>query len=138
MGLFRKMTSIGTGGLVDFRSDKERTARYAKQLRNEARIQNRMLRRAGTPSVLTDSLPELERLADLHRRGDLTDDEFRAAKAKILGVTSGPPPAPVPAYNHRSLPPPAPDAPPGWYPDPIGRGQRWWGGPDGWASHPRP
>jgi hypothetical protein len=29
---------------------------------------------------------ELERLADLHRQGLLTDDEFNAAKAKLLGI----------------------------------------------------
>jgi len=29
---------------------------------------------------------ELQRLADLHAAGTLTDDEFAAAKAKILGI----------------------------------------------------
>ena len=33
---------------------------------------------------------ELERLADLHVRGALTDDEFAAAKAKILGTSLTP------------------------------------------------
>lgn len=40
MGLFRKVTSVSTGGLVDFRSDKERTARYTKQTRNELKKLN--------------------------------------------------------------------------------------------------
>ena len=31
MGLFRKMSSVMTAGAVDFRSDKERTARYTKK-----------------------------------------------------------------------------------------------------------
>lgn len=37
MGMIRKYMSVGTAGLIDFRSDKERTARYAKQTRNEVR-----------------------------------------------------------------------------------------------------
>ena len=33
-----------------------------------------------------DNLDELEKLADLHEKGILTDEEFAAAKAKILGL----------------------------------------------------
>lgn len=51
MGLFRKITSIGTVGLVDFRSDKERTAAYTRSTRNAARKQNRILRKQGRPVV---------------------------------------------------------------------------------------
>ena len=39
MGLIRKVTSMSTLGLVDFRSDKERQARYAKQTRDAQREQ---------------------------------------------------------------------------------------------------
>jgi hypothetical protein len=47
---------------------------------------------------------ELERLADLHARGALTDEEFAAAKAKILGTSppshaSGRDPATFPAVE---------------------------------------
>jgi hypothetical protein len=41
MGFFRKAASISTAGLIDFRSDKERTARYARQTRNAVREQTR-------------------------------------------------------------------------------------------------
>lgn len=34
---------------------------------------------------MADLTGELERLAALHRAGSLTDDEFRAAKARLLG-----------------------------------------------------
>jgi hypothetical protein len=51
MGFFRKVTSVSTGGLVDFRSDKERTARKtakgaraAKKLNKLIAEQNRLLR----------------------------------------------------------------------------------------------
>lgn len=33
-----------------------------------------------------DTTAELERLASLHTSGALTDDEFAAAKAKLLGI----------------------------------------------------
>lgn len=39
MGMTRKTMSVLSLGLIDFWSDKERTARYAKQTRNAARKQ---------------------------------------------------------------------------------------------------
>jgi hypothetical protein len=39
MGLIRKAASVSTFGLIDFRSDKERQARYAKQTREAQREQ---------------------------------------------------------------------------------------------------
>lgn len=44
MGLFRKTLSVSSFGLIDFRSDKERTARYTRQMRDEQRRQTAMLR----------------------------------------------------------------------------------------------
>ena len=38
---------------------------------------------AGQEPSMTD---QLNQLADLHRRGVLSDDEFAAAKAKLLGI----------------------------------------------------
>ncbi|TMK99182.1 MAG: SHOCT domain-containing protein [Actinobacteria bacterium] len=44
------------------------------------------------------TIHELERLADLHRRGALGDDEFAAAKSKLLGTSLAPkPPEKAPA-----------------------------------------
>jgi hypothetical protein len=37
------------------------------------------------PASGNDDIGELQRLADLHSSGALTDDEFAAAKAKVLG-----------------------------------------------------
>lgn len=42
MGIIRKTMSVGTLGLVDFRSDKERTARYTRHTRNAVRAQSKM------------------------------------------------------------------------------------------------
>ena len=44
MGMMRKITSVSTFGLVDFRSDKEKAARYTKQTRDSAREQEKMMR----------------------------------------------------------------------------------------------
>jgi hypothetical protein len=38
------------------------------------------------PSQGTDVTAELKRLADLHAQGALSDEEFAAAKSKVLGV----------------------------------------------------
>jgi hypothetical protein len=44
MGAIRKLTSMSSLGLVDFRSDKERTAAYTKGARKEARKQTGLLK----------------------------------------------------------------------------------------------
>lgn len=38
------------------------------------------------PALTDDSMAELERLGKLHSSGVLTDEEFAAAKAKVLGL----------------------------------------------------
>lgn len=38
------------------------------------------------PPAAPDVTGELKRLADLHAQGVLTDEEFSAAKAKLLGT----------------------------------------------------
>jgi hypothetical protein len=41
---------------------------------------------APAPAAGGDTTAELERLSSLHQSGALTDDEFSAAKAKLLGI----------------------------------------------------
>jgi hypothetical protein len=38
------------------------------------------------PSAAESQMDDLQRLATLHSQGVLTDDEFAAAKAKVLGL----------------------------------------------------
>lgn len=40
---------------------------------------------APPPAAEPDLTEELKKLADLHEQGILTDDEFAAAKAKLIG-----------------------------------------------------
>ncbi len=44
MGMIRKTMSLTTLGLVDFRSDKERTAAYTKAAKKEAKKQTKIMR----------------------------------------------------------------------------------------------
>lgn len=46
MGFTRKVLSVSTVGLVDFRSDKERTAAYAKASKKEAKKQTKLMKKA--------------------------------------------------------------------------------------------
>ncbi|MFJ4091664.1 hypothetical protein ACIPYS_08790 [Kitasatospora sp. NPDC089913] len=46
MGVFRKLTSMGTFGLVDFRSDKERIARNTRRTVKELRKQTKLMKEA--------------------------------------------------------------------------------------------
>jgi Short C-terminal domain len=41
---------------------------------------------APAPAPETDTIAELERLSRLHESGALSDEEFAAAKARVLGV----------------------------------------------------
>ena len=90
MGLMRKALPLGTGGLapVKANSKKERTAKAAEK---QVRLQQQALRTAGPAArpvaqpAKASTASELERLAGLHASGALSDSEFAAAKAKILG-----------------------------------------------------
>lgn len=66
MGLFRKLTSIGTGGVVDFRSDKERIALYGRQTRNEIRRQGRTNDQAAQLAAENELLRQQLEQARLH------------------------------------------------------------------------
>ena len=64
----------------------------------QQRVQNEQIqhaysatRRVEPDAPASPGLPvdQLEKLAELHRSGVLTDDEFSAAKAKVLGSDGG-------------------------------------------------
>lgn len=44
MGIIRKTMSVSTAGLIDFRSDKERTAAYSRGTRTQAKKQTKLMR----------------------------------------------------------------------------------------------
>jgi len=126
MGFMRKALLIATGGLSGLvfkdNSKMKRTATAAeKQVRPKKQTKitrpkpqaarrpkpqaaRRPKRQAARTSTVNGTAKELERLADLQGRGALTDEEFAAAKAKILGtglasLASGRGPATFPAVE---------------------------------------
>ena len=111
MGIFRKITSITTGGMVDLKSDKERIASNTKKIAKESEKQTKIMKReefkqrvleqqaqqrrlgqessvptVSTPEVDVNSsrLTQLKALGDLRDSGVLTAEEFELEKARIL------------------------------------------------------
>jgi hypothetical protein len=100
MGLFRKMTSVSTLGAVDFRSDKERTARKsakgaraAKRTAAEARQQTALLREQnrllaaqnGRPAEQAASVEErLRELDRLLKAGVISAQEHSTRRAEVI------------------------------------------------------
>jgi hypothetical protein len=123
MGFMRKALSIasfGLSGLVfkDNSQDKSpakvaekqvRPQKQTKVIRSKPQAARRRKPQAARTAAQTAgsgkrTAKELERLADLHGRGELTDAEFAAGKAQILGTSltsraSGTDPATFPAVE---------------------------------------
>ena len=59
-------------------------AQYEQQMGQQAMAQQQYAQPAAEPA--SDPNAELQNLANLHTQGVLTDEEFAAAKAKILGI----------------------------------------------------
>jgi len=86
MGLLRMATRTavvaGTATAVSGRVARRQSARYAQ----EDAQQYQQQAQAAPPEAEDDSAAQLQNLAQLHSQGVLTDEEFAAAKAKILGI----------------------------------------------------
>ena len=102
MGVFRKLTSISTLGLVDLRSDKERIAKNtklgykaqqdanalaARQLATQQAALAEAQASSRTPAARPGEISvveELKGLAQLRDSGVLTEAEFETQKARLL------------------------------------------------------
>ncbi|MDF2753525.1 MAG: hypothetical protein K0S82_1908 [Gaiellaceae bacterium] len=84
MGLLRMATRTavvaGTATAVSGRVHRRQAARWEQQDAQQYAEQ------APPPEPEDDSAAQLQNLAQLHTQGVLTDEEFAAAKAKILGI----------------------------------------------------
>lgn len=116
VGLIRKTMSLSTMGLVDFRSDKERTARYTRQTRNATRAQ----------------VAQNMRALDLQRE-QLAQAHVHHVEAQAQRIA----PLNAQAVLGTGNPPPPPGPPAGWYPDQVTGVQRWWDG-SRWTEHTQP
>jgi Short C-terminal domain len=67
------------------KQQRERRRTAVERQRQRETDQQRQQNQAGR-AAQNDAVSELERLAALHQSGALDDDEFRAAKARIIGT----------------------------------------------------
>jgi hypothetical protein len=85
MGLLRMATRTavvaGTATAVSGRVARRQAARYGQQDAQQA-----PQAAAPPPVPEDDATAQLQSLANLHAQGVLTDEEFAASKAKILGI----------------------------------------------------
>jgi membrane protease subunit (stomatin/prohibitin family) len=86
MGLVRMAarTAVvaGTATAVSGRVARRQAARYDEQ----DQMQEQPPPAEAAPPAEEDETAKLQNLAQLHSQGVLTDEEFAAAKAKILGI----------------------------------------------------
>ena len=91
MGLLRMAarTAVvaGTATAVHGRVQRRQAAKYDEQdQQQDPQEQQQDAQPAPAPAPEDDSTAQLQNLAALHTQGVLTDEEFAAAKAKILGI----------------------------------------------------
>jgi membrane protease subunit (stomatin/prohibitin family) len=81
----RTAVVAGTATAVHGRVQRRQAAKYdAQDQQQYAQDQQQDAQEAPAPE--DDSTAQLQNLAALHTQGVLTDEEFAAAKAKILGI----------------------------------------------------
>ena len=87
MGLLRMAarTAVvaGTATAVSGRVQRRQAARWEQE---DAQQYAQQPQQAPPPQPEDDATAKLQDLANLHTQGVLTDEEFAAAKAKILGI----------------------------------------------------
>jgi membrane protease subunit (stomatin/prohibitin family) len=88
MGLLRMAarTAVvaGTATAVSGRVAHRQNEKWAAQ--DQAAYDQQMAQQQAAAPAASDPNAELQNLANLHAQGVLTDEEFAAAKAKILGI----------------------------------------------------
>jgi membrane protease subunit (stomatin/prohibitin family) len=84
MGLLRMAARTaavaGTATAVSGRVQRRQAAKWDQEDAEQYEQQ------APPPAAEDDSTAQLQNLAELHTQGVLTDEEFAAAKAKLLGI----------------------------------------------------
>jgi len=78
----RTAVVAGTATAVSGRVQRRQAAKWEEQ---DAQQYEQQYAQA-PPAPVDDSNAQLQNLAQLHTQGVLTDEEFAAAKAKILGI----------------------------------------------------
>jgi hypothetical protein len=90
MGLLRMAarTAVvaGTATAVSGRVQRRQAAKWDAQEQQQYAQEPQYAQAAPEPAPEEDATAQLQNLAALHTQGVLTDEEFAAAKAKILGI----------------------------------------------------
>jgi membrane protease subunit (stomatin/prohibitin family) len=79
----RTAVIAGTASSVSGRVSRRQQGRWAEQ---DAQQQQEAQQQQAAEPATDDATTKLAELAKLHQQGVLTDDEFAAAKAKVLGI----------------------------------------------------
>ena len=79
----RTAVVAGTATAVGGRVHRRQAQKWDQQ---DAQQQQQYQQEAPPPEAEDDATTQLQNLAALHTQGVLTDEEFAAAKAKILGI----------------------------------------------------
>jgi hypothetical protein len=79
----RTAVVAGTATAVSGRVQRRQSERWAAQ---DQEAYDQQQAAAAPPADEPDTTAELQNLAQLHSQGVLTDEEFTAAKAKLLGI----------------------------------------------------
>jgi hypothetical protein len=84
----RTAVVAGTATAVSGRVARRQNARWAEedQAAYDQQMAQQQAPQAPPAPAADDKTEQLQNLAELHSQGVLTDDEFAAAKAKILGI----------------------------------------------------
>ena len=83
MGLLRVAAVAGTASAVSGRVQRNQQQKYAAQ---DAAAAQAAAPVAAPAASDEDPMAQVQKLAELHKQGILTDEEFAAAKAKALGI----------------------------------------------------
>lgn len=81
----RTAVFAGTMGAVQHRQQKRWAAQDQAEYEQQVAQQQAMAQQAAPPPAEDDKFAQLGKLAELKEQGILTDEEFAAEKAKILG-----------------------------------------------------
>jgi membrane protease subunit (stomatin/prohibitin family) len=85
-GVARTAVVAGTATAVSNRVSRRQEGRWAQQEQQQwEQEQQRNAQQAPAAAPEADPMSQIKQLAELHDSGALTDEEFTAAKAKILG-----------------------------------------------------
>ena len=82
----RTAVVAGTATAVSGRVQRRQAARYDEQDQQQYAQQQAQYQQQPPAAPEEDATAQLQNLAQLHAQGVLTDEEFAAAKAKILGI----------------------------------------------------